>query len=156
MFSYRICGVDSSHCTQAVSKVRKGKEQEIKATQLHTSELFAWLNETSRIKTSLPSPRRLHRLTHREKAGAESTTFLSYIAHRKQSLIPRFTESLVSKYGNGTHLAYSQRCRNSLEQHRRRAGREDCPPTESRGRIQLCTMKIELPLLDLGKPGDFK
>lgn len=109
MFSYRICGVDSSHCTQAVSKVRKGKEQEIKATQLHTSELFAWLNETSRIKTSLPSPRRLHRLTHREKAGCESTTILSYVAYRKQSLTPRFTESLVSRYGNGTHLAHSQR-----------------------------------------------
>lgn len=46
VFPCRICGVDSNHCTQAESKVRKGKEQEIKAAQTYTSELFAWLNET--------------------------------------------------------------------------------------------------------------
>lgn len=73
------------------SKQRKEKNERLKQPR-HTqvSRLHGWMKQ-SRIKTSLPSCRRLHRLTHREKAGVESTRILSYVAHSKQSLILHFT-----------------------------------------------------------------
>jgi len=97
----------------------------------------------------------VHRLTHAEKAGAELATALFCAAHEKQSLIPYVLQK--SWFQNMETRPASLTMRDAampLNCTREGLERKIIFQT-STGRIQLCTVKIKLPCLDLGKSGDF-